>query len=228
MKRSAFTLIELVVIMVVVSILLATAHFRYERDDLAEVAQQVLHHIRYTQHLAMQEDKFDPADARYAVQPGHNDTKNGMWFRGFWRIRFYSIADSFYYAIFSDRDRRGNIDVTTHTEPARDPQTHLMLVVNSPDETRYDQRLNLSGKYSIRLVQSTCPNTPTRTELLFDNYGRPYINLPSTTLPAPASYHPYAQRLIADCNITLTHASSRQAIITVTPETGYAFISAMN
>ncbi|MEF3191858.1 MAG: type II secretion system GspH family protein [Campylobacterales bacterium] len=219
-QRNAFTLLELIVIVVLIAILVAVAAMRYEKpDELREAAQQILRHIRYTQHLAMQENKFDPQDARYLANPGQDGTKKGMFFRERWHIRFYSNSGTYYYAITSDRDREGNIDVTTHIEPAINSQTKLILYRASSDDAQYDPKMNLTLSYSIASLASTCNRSPTITELFFDHYGRPYTDVSASTT------EPYMNLLTTDCNLTLTHSSGRRAIITIKPETGYSFIS---
>ena len=57
-NKKAFTMLELVFVIVVSGILAATFIPRFDRDNLQEAADQVISHIRYTQHLAMVDDKF--------------------------------------------------------------------------------------------------------------------------------------------------------------------------
>ncbi|MBR2156638.1 MAG: prepilin-type cleavage/methylation domain-containing protein, partial [Campylobacter sp.] len=70
----AFTMIELVFIIVVVGILAAVAIPRVERNGLIEAADQLSSHIRYTQQLAMNDNKFNANDDN--------------WHRKGWRIEF--------------------------------------------------------------------------------------------------------------------------------------------
>jgi len=72
MKRYAFTLLELVFVIIVIGILAVVAMPNFKGNPLQTAAEQVATHIRYTQHLAMVDDKFDPA--------------NGTWFQGKWAI----------------------------------------------------------------------------------------------------------------------------------------------
>jgi prepilin-type N-terminal cleavage/methylation domain-containing protein len=79
-KKSAFTLIELIIIIVVVGILSAAVYPRMERDALREAAEQVARHIKYAQHLAMVDDVF-------------ND-QNTSWFKNRWAINLCSTQYS--------------------------------------------------------------------------------------------------------------------------------------
>lgn len=80
--KKAFTLIELIMIIVVVGILAVAVIPRVDRDTLVEATNQVASHVRYTQHLAMLDDKYDPKDPN--------------WYRNRWKITFnnnsYSIT----------------------------------------------------------------------------------------------------------------------------------------
>ena len=62
LKKSGFTLIELIIVIIVAGILAAVMIPRLERDNLREAANQVVRHIQYTQHLAMMNDVYDASD----------------------------------------------------------------------------------------------------------------------------------------------------------------------
>ena len=80
--RKAFTLLELVFVIVVIGILAAMIIPSTRTNPVAEAAIQLQSHIRYAQHLAMVDDKFD--------------TANSNWYKNLWQIAFngnqYSIV----------------------------------------------------------------------------------------------------------------------------------------
>ena len=80
--RKAFTLLELVFVLVVIGILAAVIIPSTRTNPVREAAIQLVSHIRYTQHLAMVDDKFDIA--------------NATWYKDRWLISFvgnqYSIV----------------------------------------------------------------------------------------------------------------------------------------
>ncbi|HQS67480.1 MAG TPA: prepilin-type N-terminal cleavage/methylation domain-containing protein [Sulfuricurvum sp.] len=206
MKRLAFTLLELVFVLIVIGILAVLAMPNFRGHPLQDAAEQVASHIRYTQHLAMVDDKYDPTDS--------------TWYERFWRIRFYESGtpDTYYYAVFHDTDKENNIDTTTHTEPAIDPLTKKYLYVgNSPTDARNNKRMNLTDTYGITNIVSTCDAG--WIEFFFDNTGRPYVNSISTGVTPP-----YSGLLQNDCNITLSHVDGN-ATITIRPETGYVSVT---
>jgi len=207
MKRFAFTMLELVFVIIVIGILAVLAMPNFNRHPLQEAAEQVAGHIRYTQHLAMVDDKFDPTDS--------------TWYKKLWRIRFYESGtpDTYYYAVFNDTDKENNIDTTTHTEPAIDPLTQTYLYVgNTSTDPKNNHKMNLTNTYGIASVSSTCDTG--WIEFFFDNLGRPYVNSISSN-PTP----PYSNLLSIDCNITLVHQTDGNAIITIRPETGYVSVT---
>ena len=63
--KKAFTMLELVFVIVIIGILAVVAMPSFQRDTLQEAGNQIISHIRYTQHLAMMDDKFNPADATW-------------------------------------------------------------------------------------------------------------------------------------------------------------------
>lgn len=80
--KKAFTMIELVFVIVIIGILAAVIIPNTRTNPAAEAATQLQSHIRYTQHLAMINDKFDSTDS--------------TWMRNRWQIVFngnqYSIV----------------------------------------------------------------------------------------------------------------------------------------
>jgi len=85
-NRSAFTMIELVFVIVVLGILAALAMSRLDRDIRQEAADNILSAIRYTQHLALNDDKTDPFDQNWQSKlwnisfsnSDYNITSNGI------------------------------------------------------------------------------------------------------------------------------------------------------
>lgn len=207
MKRSAFTMLELVFVIVVIAILSVLAMPNFNRNMLEEAAVQVADHIRYTQHLAMNDDKFDPNDA--------------TWYREKWQIRFRRFDSQSGYVIFSDNiSTQGGID---NGERAIDPLTGEVL-----DGFLNYAPANLTNKYGIKgddggIVHSC--NNPTdgshvnsnRGVFAFDNIGRPYFGVSNADYPAH-------YLMTADCILTLTNNSNESIRIKVEKETGYVCI----
>lgn len=219
MKRFAFTMLELVFVIIIIGILAVLAMPNFNTNPLRLAAEQVATHIRYTQHLAMVDDKFDPTDARFHSLAGYNPANDGQWYKEFWRIRFYTDASgNKWYAVFNDKDREGQIDINTHIEPAIDPLTGKFLFgLEVSSNTKNNQNMNLTKTFGITEVNATCDTG--NIDFFFDHLGRPYIHSVSTN-PIP----PYSNLLANDCNITLVHPDGI-ATISVYAETGYVSVN---
>jgi Tfp pilus assembly protein FimT len=200
MKRFAFTMLELVFVIIVIGILAVLAMPNFRGNPLQTAAEQVASHIRYTQHLAMVDDKFDD--------------NNVTWFKSFWRIRFYEngTPNNYYYTVFSDKDQNGNADTGAgKTEVAVDPLTKVRM-----NASYNNNIMDLTGKYSIKTVASSCDSG--YIDIFFDNIGRPYVNSMNVA-------NPYSSLLTAPCTISLEHKTDGNATITISPETGYVSVT---
>ncbi len=204
--RHAFTMLELVIVIVVIGILAATVAPTFQRDTNAEAAQQFMSHVRYTQHLAMVEDKFDPT--------------NPVWFIGRWQIRL----DDGKYAIGSD----SNLDsILIENELATDPlDSNKRLdggIIATGDEI--SGNMDLTSEYDVTIAStgaSGCSyaiNTP--LIISFDHLGRPLVgDISGDTISYPSN-----RLLAADCNLTFSGGSEDPVVVTITPETGYTFMN---
>ena len=74
--KKAFTLLELIFVVVIAGILAFVLIPKSSDTKLLESANQLISHIRYAQQLALNNDQFDPND------------KN--WYKKMWRIEFES------------------------------------------------------------------------------------------------------------------------------------------
>jgi len=84
--KKAFTMMELVIVIVIIGILAAFVMPRMSSNKTAEAAVKLLSDIRYTQHLAMVDDKYDAA--------------NPTWYENIWQMRFIGNT----YSIVSDNN----------------------------------------------------------------------------------------------------------------------------
>lgn len=213
--KKAFTMLELVFVIVIVGILSYFVSSSFQRNPLREAADQVVSHIRYTQHLAIMDDKFRE--------------NNTTWYVEKWQIRFRKNGEDLYYAIYSDlnQNRNVNCNQTTCLEPAIDPLNQKPLYYLP---TLSNDKMILSQKYGISNIAVSCDvadsslYTQSLGVISFDNIGRPYNGLGS---PTDNTNHEFKFLLNNDCNITLVN-SDGNVTITVTKETGYTYISAQN
>jgi len=214
--KKAFTMIELIFVLVIIGIVAAVIIPRTRTNPLQEAAVQIVSHIRYTQHLAIVDDKYDA-----------NDTN---WYKGRWQIVFHNNVapnNDVAYTIFSDAGAYGG-DATVG-EIAKNPENSAKLLSGGygatipSTDTRMTRKMNLSASYGISSVTfSNACNANAGTRISFDNLGRPFQGQQSS-MTGP--YSATAQRLlVSDCNITFSDGSNN-VVITVRPETGYSSIT---
>jgi prepilin-type N-terminal cleavage/methylation domain-containing protein len=211
-KRPAFTMLELVFVIVVLGILASLAIPRLERDLRQEAKDNLLSAIRYTQHLALIDDKTNPTDTTHPAYPN--------WQRTMWRITFSTSADNLanFYTIGSDRDGNGGI---AKTETAIDPANGKYMY-NLGGDTFIDAdespNIFIGKTYGINSMNFSggCAG---EDHVAFDNLGKPYTGIETAT-------NDYGSYMASDCNIVMGFAdgSIRDLNISIATETGYVSI----
>ena len=198
MKKRAFTMIELIFVIVVVGILAAIMIPKLNRNASREAANQILTHIRYTQHLAMQDDKY--------VQ----SVDEKLWFKMRWGITFNETSL-----------KECSIDELG-------VKTWKLLsggwssgIVTETTCKKWNKELNLGKRFGITSVdfKDGCSGMQT---INFDEMGRP-MKVVSVTKNRGAK-RPYDRLLKKDCKITITDKRGNQTIITIEKESGFASI----
>lgn len=217
MNKKAFTMLELIMVIVVMGILAAIAIPRVERDIRQEAGDNILSAIRYTKHMALMDDVTDP---RY------ND-----WQRSFWRFGFQKCSDNgYFYTVSSDESREGNIDAG---EEAVDPINGFKLNGNNALDCMKavhdgsSPNIFITKKYGISspsgVTFSNC-GTSTANYIGFDHMGRPHRGFSGSS---GSSTPDYSTVLHTDCTITLKFddTSIEDIVITVEKQTGHSFIN---
>ena len=209
-NKPAFTMIELVFVIIVIGILAALALPRVDRDLKQQASSSILSNIRYTQHLALMDYK--------------HDFNNPKWQRRFWRIVFSTCSGGGkYYMIGSDDDMTGSTNATFNkNESALDPASGKPIFWKNTDscsnggDGTVSEEIFISKKYGITAVDAT--NCNGALHLGFDHLGRPHQGFGLSPSPDYSSY------LSASCTFKFTMSDGDDFSITIEPETGYAFI----
>lgn len=208
MKR-AFTLMELVLVIVVVGIISAVMVPRINNVQIDKAAQQVMAHIRYAQHLAMMDNQFD--------------TNDPDWYKKRWQIKFKKSSGEWSYSIFRDIDLNSNPTITKN-EIAKNPQNPSNQILSSDTISgkKITKSLNLTKQYKIKQINfSGCIGSK---RIYFDYIGRPMAGNP-VSLDRP--YYEDDQNKIyllkQSCLITLTDSENNKVVIKILPETGYVY-----
>lgn len=216
----AFTMLELVFVVAVVGIISALALPRFDRDNLQEAADQLASHIRYTQHLAMQDDKFDPND--------------NSWYLERWQIRFSTAAGTHSYSIMSDitKDGNPNASVGGIIEVAVDPLDQSKFLIgtettaffNNTSKEKMNMNLDLGDTYGVSVVVAGGTTGSNASRIIFDEMGRPYRGSTNAGVPASVISGPADRLATSRITVTLTDSTGNNIQIAIEPETGYTHI----
>jgi len=181
MKHSAFTMLELVFIIVVLGILSALAMPRLDRDLRQEAKDNILSSIRYTQHLALIDEKTNPGSD---------------WQKKLWQIRFSTSSTNikaFFYTISSDSDMDGYVDtIESAIDPANGKYMYN-LGGNTVIDSDESPNIFIGKTYGINsmIFGGGCSSAQ---HIAFDHLGRPHNGLGSAT-------NSYSQYMSQDCTI---------------------------
>jgi len=202
-QTKAFTLLELVFVIVVLGILAALALPRMDRDLRQEAADNVLSSIRYTQHLALNDDKTDPFDTN--------------WQQKLWSIYFTTAKSGSYYNVSSDLDKSGL--PAEKIETAIDPVNgkYMYHHHNNPVQPNESPNILIGKKYGVSSIDFTGLGCPQK-HIAFDQLGRPHNSIGGAS-------NDYSTYMNTDCKITFSFGGSPNSFsIIIKKETGYAYI----
>ena len=227
--KKAFTMIELVIVIVVIGIIAMVTIPKYDQNRVLIAAQQIASHIRYAQHLAMIDNRTDliaePAAPRPATPRPATDPNGDQWWRERWTIAFTQNTNGkrWGYSIYSDSSRNGNLN--SPNEVAPDPQNpnRLLTASNILPANRINNKLNIGKTYGIKNVTfSGGCNQSDNQAISFDEKGRPFLNASTTGARA----NPSTGRIATRCEINIgdgdtNDTSTNVAKICIEAETGY-------
>lgn len=209
--RRGFSMIELTLVLIILGIILFIASPKLLPDKLSLAAFQVASHLRYTQRLALNDDKTGLGDE---------------WHKRNWRLFFHSglVTGSkeheWRYTVFSD-DGKFSGNPNSLKQIAPDPANPGKLLTSgfnaqSYKDSRITSSLNLSKTYGIVEIKfKNCGNK--NQTISFDSFGAP------SGTPKSAK-HPFARRFTKDCEISLYDKTGKNITIIVHAITGYVKI----
>ncbi len=227
-KRYAFSMIELILVIVVLGIIATYSIPRLKRDTRAEAINHMLTMIRYTQNLALHDTKHQRFDSR--------------WQRGYWRFEIYNCKNSsgLFYKIGTDRSNNlehnlnGGINRSeTAIDPSNGKFTFWDTRVPCPKDStaalnsQVSPNIFITQRYGISSVSfNACPiytssrTSSDRKHIGFDGFGRPHKSYTRNSTPNHSGI------AVGDCRITFNFQDSsiRPFTIVVPNESGYAYL----
>ena len=228
--KKAFTMLELIAVILVVAILSIVLIPRFSDSKLREAADQIISHIRYTQHLAMIEEKYIPDPSLSDEDGAVEKSKNARyWYKSFWEIHFHtSGTHAPTYSVYSDSATATAGNAAYDGNPknadliAVNPQNKLRMCglassTSSIPDSEIDTSLRLGKKFG--LTSLTVTNNCGTNRFLFDSFGRPYCNTP-TSSETTKYFFDSDDRLTSTAQIRLCIDTDCRTI-SIEPETGY-------
>ena len=205
-KKYAFTMLELVMVIVVLGILASLAMPRMDRDLRQDAANNVLSAIRYTQHLALMDNKTNP--------------NNANWQSALWHLRFGSYDGKIaFYTISTNEDGDANVD---KTETAIDPSNgkYMYHLAGDTNLKHNDESPSIFTYHQYGVDNVTFTGGCAGGQLIaFDHLGRPHTGIYAAT-------NDFGSYMATDCTFTLKFEDSsiNDIAIVIQSETGYAQI----
>jgi prepilin-type N-terminal cleavage/methylation domain-containing protein len=210
----AFSLIELIFVIVIIGIISSLVIPSFKTNPLQEAAIQLASDIRYTQHLAMSSDNYN--------------AKTTAWFQNRWRLKFYKgikSNDKIAYTICNKEDSHTNVKVLN---VARNPLNSLQLLSggHSSSSTKLDiqsenflgmKKLNLGESYNI--TSYSLSGGCRYSRISFDYLGRPLYKDPNK-LTSTYKEDDNFILIIKPCQITLTSSTDEEINLIIEAETG--------
>ena len=227
--KKAFTLIELVFVIIIIGIIAVFTSSRFSRDGISIATDQILNHIRYTQSLALNQDMLVPLpqlSSETNINAANKDSR--QWFKKWWQ--FYISGNGESYAVFSDSATSSNTNYEFDASPyfpdiiAKDPSTGLYIYGgwsgnSAPDESEKMPAVNVSREFSVSLRMTGCSGQ----HILFDRLGRPNCSKTSTG-GGDAGAYPYTHLSTSGMCIEISDEFNSNTV-RVTAVTGYSFIT---
>lgn len=207
-KKPAFTLLELVFVIVVLGIIVSMAMSRMDRDLKQEAADSILSNIRHTQHLALMDNK--------------HMFNNPNWQQRFWKIMFSTCSNGdhfFRVGSDDDMDSGGSFE---ESEAATDPLSGkpLYLADNGDcSDATVSSEMFIGKKFGVTVANGlTGTGCAGIKHIGFDHLGRPHVSFGASATPNYGSY------MATQCTFRFTMSDGDTFDINIAPETGYATI----
>ena len=211
-NKSAFTLIELVFVIIILGILASLAMGRMDRDLKQEASETILSHIRLAQQLALTDNK-------------HRADNDGRWQRAYWRFEFSNCSFTGdvkpIYAVGSGKLNNGELSKKRSAINPINGKYLFGSCTKSSNGSDISEDVFAGQHFGVKKFQMKKCTTPQYTgqNFGFDYLGRVHVGIDS--YGGTPNFNKLATR---DCNLTVTMSDDDTFSIIIENETGYSYI----
>jgi len=201
--KNGFTMLELIMVIIVMGILAASAMTQFRLTIREDLINNIVMSLRYTQHLAMTDNKMNPA--------------NNLWIRSLWTFKHEKCNGKWQYTIASDMNLDGDFQSSEAATSTIDKKL-LFTDTSNCESTSYSEDIAIGKKLSVSNISFS--NCGSSNAISFDYLGRPHIDTESIT------NSDYNSLLKNNCIITYTFDGSVDPVsITINKDTGYISVN---
>lgn len=173
----SFTLIELLIVIIIIGIIISSVSFNLTPDKFNLAVDNLIKYIRFTQSLALKDDKYQPFSNN--KNSNYENNLSRYWYKKWWKFCISATNNNkYFFEIFSDMNLNNNDDVD---ECAKNPLTNKYLKGDFKSSTA-SKDTNLSY-FNIKYIsyiynsQEKKITSNNRLNIYFDNYGNVYKKL---------------------------------------------------
>ncbi|SHO81214.1 Putative periplasmic ATP /GTP-binding protein [hydrothermal vent metagenome] len=188
--KVAFSMIELIMVIVVIGILSSMVIPRFKRDIRQNAIDSIRSDILYTKQLALLDDKHNIDDVR--------------WQRTYWKWRYTLCSDSdkVFYSVSSDMNEKGNVNRSESAIDASNGkylyQSNYFCREGATPHKDDSPRVIISEEFGIKSIINGGDCRGDVQSIAFDNFGRPHRGVESYASPN------YEFMLKKNCSFTFT------------------------
>ena len=201
--KKGFTMLELIMVIVVIGILAAASMTQHRVTVREDFINNILNSLRYTQHLAMTDNKMNP--------------NNPLWIRSLWTLKHEQCNGNWQYTIASDMNLDGDYQSTEAATSIVD-QKLLFTDVNDCESSNYSEDTAIGRKLTVSGINFN--GCGAAKSISFDYLGRPHVNTETMV------NSDYSSLLKNNCIITYTfNVDIDPVIVNIARDTGYVSIN---
>jgi type II secretory pathway pseudopilin PulG len=198
--KKAFSLLELVLVVVLIGFLYTLFIPKKQENRLQELTNRVSLYLSYIRYKALIDDKY---------------LNDDLWHKKRWTMKFFRCQnEGIYFSIYSDENGKGH---PNQDESLKDPLTNKYIYSsNYCEENNENSKYTLLTKsFDIDKVNISCNDTDSLGQISFGNDGRVYSKLSNFSNEA------YEYEITTPCYIKFTSKNQETKEIKIYPKTAF-------